>query len=127
VDDYAVATSGTGVARVFREKKLAPKTARRRWALRLAGADRNLRRHPGQFLGELTGGACPKARWQDISEEFSHLMLSRATRNWRRALRPPAPAKPRARSSPEVAAPGVGEEVVLPKARAKCAPRHGVR
>src|SRR6202051_355812 len=73
VDDYRVATSGTGVAEVFREKKLAESS--------LGGVGLSSQAPtdiygaiPANFWMELTA-ALPTARWQDISEEVSPLML----------------------------------------------------
>ena len=78
----------------------------------LAGADRNLRRHSRQFLGELTA-ALPKAQWEDISEEFSHLMLVKSDEEMAQVRYAARAAEAACRVIVEVAAPGVGEEVVF--------------
>src|SRR6266700_1771564 len=73
VADYRVATSGTGVAEVLREKHLAEGRLgvvglRSQAPTEMYGAI------PANFWMEL-GTALPKAQWEDISEEFSYLML----------------------------------------------------
>src|SRR5271157_1131156 len=73
VADYRVATSGTGVAEVVRDKKLADSR------LGVVGlASQALTEMygaiPANFWAEFTA-ALPKAKCEDISEEFSHLML----------------------------------------------------
>ena len=73
VDDYRVATSGTAVAEVLREKRLAESS------LGVVGLSSQAPTEiygaiPANFWMELTA-ALPQARWEDISEEFSHLML----------------------------------------------------
>jgi Xaa-Pro aminopeptidase len=73
VDDYHVATSGTAVAEVLREKRLDESS------LGVVGLSSQAPTEiygaiPANFWMELTA-AVPKARWEDISEEFSHLML----------------------------------------------------
>ena len=73
VDDYRVATSGTAVAEVFREKNLAEAS------LGVVGLSSQAPTEiygaiPANFWMEITA-ALPKARWEDISEEFSQLML----------------------------------------------------
>ena len=72
VEDYRVATSGAGVAEVLAEKHLAD--SKLGVVGSFAGADRDLWCHPGQFLGGAHHGAAQGAV-EDISEEFSHLML----------------------------------------------------
>src|SRR5215469_1738455 len=73
VDDYRVATSGMGVAEVLKEKRLGEAS------LGVVGLSSQAPTEiygaiPANFWIELTT-ALPKARWTDISEEFSHLML----------------------------------------------------
>src|ERR1700692_2283922 len=72
VDDYRVATSGTGVAEVLGEKRLAD------GSLGVVGLNSQAPTEiygaiPANFWAELTA-TVPKARWQDISEEVSPLM-----------------------------------------------------
>src|SRR6204780_2090689 len=71
VDDYRVATSGTGVGEVFAEKHLAEAS------LGVVGLSSQAPTEiygaiPANFWMELTA-ALPKGRWQDISQEFSPL------------------------------------------------------
>jgi hypothetical protein len=73
VSDYRVATSGTAVAEVFREKHLAEG---RIGVVGLAS------QAPTEIYGAIPANfwlgfttALPKARCEDISEEFSHMML----------------------------------------------------
>ena len=78
VDDYRVATSGMGVAEVFREKRLGEANLgvvglRSQAPTEIYGAI------PANFWEELTT-ALPKTRWTDISEEFSQLMLVKERR-----------------------------------------------
>ena len=73
VDDYRVATSGTAVAEVLREKRIAESS------LGVVGLSSQAPTEiygaiPANFWIELTT-ALPKARREDVSEEFSHLML----------------------------------------------------
>src|SRR5262249_45742715 len=73
VGDYRVASRGIGVAEVLREKRLAESRLgvvglKSQAPTEIYGAI------PANFWTELTE-ACPKAQWEDISEEFSFLML----------------------------------------------------
>jgi Xaa-Pro aminopeptidase len=123
VDDYRVATSGTGVAEVFREKKLAESS------LGVVGLSSQAPTEiygaiPANFWMELTA-ALPKARWQDISEEFSHLMLVKSDEELAQVRYAARAAEAACKVIAEVAAPGVGEEVVFAEGTAEML-RHGI-
>ena len=123
VDDYRVATSGTGVAEVFREKKLAESS------LGVVGLSSQAPTEiygaiPANFWMELTT-ALPKARWQDISEEFSHLMLVKSDEELAQVRYAARAAEAACKVIAEVAAPGVGEEVVFAEGTAEML-RHGI-
>ena len=118
VDDYRVATSGTGVAEVFGEKHLAE------GSLGVVGLSSQAPTEiygaiPANFWMELTA-ALPKARWQDISEEFSHLMLVKSDEEMAQVRYAARAAEAACKVIVEVAAPGVGEEVVFAEARPRC-------
>jgi Xaa-Pro dipeptidase len=117
VDDYRVATSGTGVAEVLSEKRLAESS------LGVVGLSSQAPTEiygaiPAQFWAELTA-ALPKARWQDISEEFSHLMLVKSDEELAQVRYAARAAEAACKVIAEVAAPGVGEEVVFASATAE--------
>jgi Xaa-Pro aminopeptidase len=123
VDDYRVATSGTGVAEVFREKYLAE------GSLGVVGLSSQAPTEiygaiPANFWMELTA-ALPKARWQDISEEFSHLMLVKSDEELAQVRYAARAAEAACKVIAEVAAPGVGEEVVFAEGTAEML-RHGI-
>ena len=123
VDDYRVATSGTGVAEVFREKHLAESS------LGVVGLSSQAPTEiygaiPANFWMELTT-ALPKARWQDISEEFSHLMLVKSDEELAQVRYAARAAEAACKVIAEVAAPGVGEEVVFAEGTAEML-RHGI-
>jgi Xaa-Pro aminopeptidase len=123
VDDYRVATSGTGVAEVFREKHLAE------GSLGVVGLSSQAPTEiygaiPANFWMELTA-ALPKARWQDISEEFSHLMLVKSDEELAQVRYAARAAEAACKVIAEVASPGVGEEVVFASATAEML-RHGI-
>src|SRR5580698_9978095 len=117
VDDYRVATSGTGVAEVFREKHLAESS------LGVVGLSSQAPTEiygaiPANFWMELTA-ALPKARWTDISEEFSHLMLVKSDEELAQVRYAARAAEAACKVIAEVAAPGIGEEVVFAEATAE--------
>jgi Xaa-Pro aminopeptidase len=123
VDDYRLATSGTGAAEVFREKKLAESS------LGVVGLSSQAPTEiygaiPANFWMELTV-ALPKARWQDISEEFSHLMLVKSDEELAQVRYAARAAEAACKVIAEVAAPGVGEEVVFASGTAEML-RHGI-
>jgi Xaa-Pro aminopeptidase len=123
VDDYRVATSGAGVAEVLREKHLAASNLgvvglRSQAPTEIYGAI------PANFWEELTT-ALPQARWEDISEEFSHLMLVKSDEEMAQVRYAARAAEAACRVIVEVAAPGVGEEVVFAEATREML-RHGI-
>jgi Xaa-Pro dipeptidase len=123
VDDYRVATSGVGVADVLREKHLAEAN------LGVVGLSSQAPTEiygaiPAQFWIELTT-ALPKARWQDISEEFSFLMLVKSDEELAQVRYAARAAEAACKVIAEVAAPGVGEEVVFAEGTAEML-RHGI-
>ena len=79
---------------------------------------------PANFWMELTA-ALPKARWQDISEEFSHLMLVKSDEELAQVRYAARAAEAACKVIAEVAAPGVGEEVVFAEGTAEML-RHGI-
>src|SRR5215469_9304777 len=114
VDDYRVGTSGTAVADVLREKHLAEAS------LGVVGLASQAPTEiygaiPANFWAELTA-ALPKARWQEISEEFSHLMLVKSEEEMAQVRYAARAAEAACAVIVEVAAPGVGEEVVFAEA-----------
>jgi len=114
VDDYRVATSGTAVAEVFREKRLAES---RLGVVGLASQapTEMYGAIPANFWAEFTA-ALPKARCEDISEEFSHLMLVKSEEELAQVRYAALAAEAACRVIAEVAAPGVGEEAVFAEA-----------
>jgi Xaa-Pro dipeptidase len=123
VDDYRVATSGTAVGEVFHEKKLAEAS------LGVVGLSSQAPTEiygaiPANFWMELTA-ALPKARWEDISEEFSHLMLVKSDEELAQIRYAARAAEAACKVIAEVTAPGVGEEVVFAEATREML-RHGI-
>jgi Xaa-Pro aminopeptidase len=123
VGDYRVATSGTGVADVFREKHLAESS------LGVVGLSSQAPTEiygaiPANFWSELTA-ALPQARWTDISEEFSYLMLVKSDEELAQVRYAARAAEAACKVIAEVAAPGVGEEVVFAEATCEML-RHGI-
>ena len=114
IPDYRVATSGTAVAEVLREKHLGEAS------LGVVGLASQAPTEiygaiPANFWAELTA-ALPKARWQEISEEFSHLMLVKSEEEMAQVRYAARAAEAACAVIVEVAAPGVGEEVVFAEA-----------
>jgi Xaa-Pro aminopeptidase len=123
VADYRVATSGAGVAEVMSEKHLAQSSLgvvglRSQAPTEIYGAI------PANFWEELTA-ALPNARFEDISEEFSHLMLVKSDEEMAQVRYAARAAEAACRVIVEVAAPGVGEEVVFAEATREML-RHGI-
>jgi Xaa-Pro dipeptidase len=111
VDDYRVATSGTSVALVIGEKHLAESRLgvvglRSQAPTEIYGAI------PANFWSEFTA-ALPKAHFDDVSEEFSHLMLVKSDEEMAQVRYAARAAEAACRAMIDVTAPGVGEEVIL--------------
>ncbi|MGD0024822.1 MAG: M24 family metallopeptidase [Xanthobacteraceae bacterium] len=123
VDDYRVATSGTAVAEVFREKHLA-ETSLGVVGLSSQAPTEIYGAIPANFWAELTA-ALPKARWEDISEEFSHLMLVKSDEELAQVRYAARAAEAACKVMAEIVAPGVGEEVVFAEASREML-RHGI-
>jgi Xaa-Pro aminopeptidase len=123
VDDYRVGTSGTAVAEVLREKRLAESSLgviglRSQAPTEIYGAI------PANFWMELTA-ALPQARWEDISEEFSHLMLVKSDEELAQVRYAARAAEAACRVLVELTAPGIGEEVLFAEATKEML-RHGI-
>ena len=123
VDDYRVATSGGAAAVVIGEKKLAQSR------LGVVGLSSQAPTEiygaiPANFWLELTA-ALPQARFQDISEEFSHLMLVKSDEEMAQVRYAARAAEAACRVIVEVTRPGVGEEVIFAEASREML-RHGI-
>jgi Xaa-Pro aminopeptidase len=123
VDDYRVAASGTAAAEVLREKRLGESS------LGVVGLSSQAPTEmygaiPANFWMELTA-ALPKARWQDISEEFSHLMLVKSDEELAQVRYAARAAEAACKAMVEVVVPGVGEEVAFAEATREML-RHGI-
>ncbi len=123
VDDYRVATSGAAVAEIFREKHLAETN------LGVVGLSSQAPTEvygaiPANFWAELTA-ALPKAQWEDISEEFSHLMLVKSDEELAQVRYAARAAEAACKVMAEIVAPGIGEEVVFAEATREML-RHGI-
>src|SRR5262249_27120451 len=119
---YRVATRGAGVAEVMREKRLGDGRLgvvglRSQAPTEIYGAI------PANFWEELTT-ALPKARWEDISEEFSHLMLVKSEEELAQVRYAARAAEAACKVLVEVTAHGVGEEEVIAEAEREML-RHG--
>jgi Xaa-Pro aminopeptidase len=114
VDDYRVATSGTAVAEIITEKRLAQSR------LGVVGLTSQAPTEiygaiPANFWHEFSA-ALPKARFDDISEEFSHLMLVKSDEEMAQVRYAARAAEAACRVMIEVAAPGIGEEILMAEA-----------
>ncbi len=123
VDDYRVATSGAGVAEVL-ARSISAESSLGVVGLRSQAPTEIYGAIPANFWMELTA-ALPKARWQDISEEFSHLMLVKSDEEMAQVRYAARAAEAACKVIVEVAAPGVGEEVVFAEATREML-RHGI-
>jgi Xaa-Pro aminopeptidase len=114
VNDYRVATTGTQVAEVIAEKHLAE------GRLGVVGlASQAPTEHygaiPANFWLQFTA-ALPKARIEDISEEFSHVMLVKSAEEMAQVRYAAKAAEAACKVVAEVTEPGVGEEVIFAEA-----------
>jgi Xaa-Pro dipeptidase len=123
IADYRVATTGTACAEIFVEKRLAQSR------LGVVGLSSQAPTEiygaiPANFWAELTA-ALPQARFEDISEEFSHLMLVKSDEEMAQIRYAARAAEAACRAIIDVAAPGVGEEMIMAVATAEIL-RHGI-
>src|SRR3974390_1779049 len=114
VSDYRVATSGDGVAEVFREKKLAEARVgvvglSSQAPTEIYGAI------PANFWTQFTA-ALPKAQCEDISEEFSHLMLVKSDEELAQVRYAARAAEAACKAVVEIVVPGIGEGGVFAEA-----------
>jgi Xaa-Pro dipeptidase len=114
VDDYRVATSGTATAEVITEKRLAQSR------LGVVGLSSQAPTEiygaiPANFWRELTA-ALPRASFEDISEEFSHVMLVKSDEEMAQIRYAAKAAEAGCRAVVDVTEPGVGEEVIFAEA-----------
>jgi len=114
VGDYRVATTGAAVAELFREKHLA--TSR----LGVVGLASQAPTEmygaiPAKFWSEFTA-ALPEAQCEDLSEEFSHLMLVKSEEELAQVRYAARAAEAACKVIAEIAAPGVGEETIFAEA-----------
>jgi len=114
VDDYRVATSGAAVAEVIKEKRLA-KSRIGVAGLRSQAPTEIYGAIPANFWLEFSA-ALPEARFEDVSEELSHLMLVKSDEEMAQVRYAAKAAEAACRAIVEVTAPGVGEEVVFAEA-----------
>ncbi len=123
VPDYRVATSGEAVADVFIEKGLA--TSRLGVVGLISQAPTEIYGGiPANFWAGFTS-AIPNARFEDISEEFSYLMLVKSDEEMAQVRYAAKAAEAACRAIIEIAAPGVGEEAIMAEATAAII-RHGI-
>ena len=114
VKDYRVATTGAHAAEVVREKGLAAERLgvvglRSSAPTELHGAV------PAAWWQEFTGALAGTA-FEDISEEFSHLMLVKSAEELAQVRYAAQAAEAACRVIAEIVEPGVGEEVVVAEA-----------
>ncbi|HKT18809.1 MAG TPA: M24 family metallopeptidase [Stellaceae bacterium] len=116
IEDQRVATSGQAVAEIVAEKRLAE------GKLAVVGLASQA---PTEIYGAIPAnfwtqfaGALPKARFEDISEEFSYLMLVKSAEELAQVRYAAAAAEAACKVVAELAAPGVGEEAIMAEATA---------
>jgi Xaa-Pro aminopeptidase len=114
VNDYRVATTGAQAAQVVREKGLAK--ARLGVVGLASSAPTELHGAiPATWWQEFSG-ALAGVEFDDISEEFSHLMLVKSAEELAQVRYAARAAEAACRVIAEVTAPGVGEELVFAEA-----------
>ena len=118
VQDYRVATSGTAVAEVMKEKRLGD------GRLGVVGLSSQAPTEiygaiPANFWTELTS-ALPKAQFEDVSEEFSHLMLVKSAEEMAQVRYARVPPRRRAASSSMSRRPVWARRSSSPKRRPRC-------
>ena len=116
IEDQRVATSGQAVAEIVIEKDLD-------------GAKLGVVGLTSQAPTEIYGGipatfwaqfvaALPQATFEDISEEFSYLMLTKSAEELAQVRYAAAAAEAACKAVAEIAGPGVGEETIMAEATA---------
>jgi len=114
VEDIRIAASGAQAADVVREKRLT------QGRLGVVGLSSQVPTEmygaiPAHFWNEFLG-ALPDLDYVDISEEFSHMMLVKSGEELAQMRYAARAAEAACRVIAEVAAPGVGEEVIFAEA-----------
>jgi Xaa-Pro aminopeptidase len=116
IEDMRVATSGQAVAEIVAEKNLDDAK------LGVVGLTSQAPTEtwggiPATFWAQFST-ALPQASFTDISEEFSTMMLTKSTEELAQVRYAAAAAEAACKVVAEVAAPGVGEEVIMAEATA---------
>jgi Xaa-Pro aminopeptidase len=116
IEDQRVATSGEAVAEIVTEKRLSGSK------LGVVGLTSQA---PTETYGAIPANfwtpfsaALPKARFEDISEEFSYLMLVKSAEELAQVRYAADAAEAACKAIAEIAAPGVGEETIMAEATA---------
>lgn len=114
IEDYRVATSGTAVAEIVAEKHLADAK------LGVVGLTSQAPTEiyggiPATFWAQFVA-ALPDASFEDISEEFSYLMLVKSAEELAQVRYAAAAAEAACGVIAEMAGPGVGEEAIMAEA-----------
>jgi len=114
IEDYRVAFSGAGAAKVIEEKGLAG--ARLGVVgLRSQAPTEHYGSIPAAFWMDLTA-AIPQAHFQDLSEEFSYLMLVKSAEEMAQVRYAAQAAEAACKVVAEITREGVGEEYVFAEA-----------
>ncbi len=116
IEDQRVATSGEAAAEIVAEKHLADSK------LGVVGLTSQAPTEtwggiPATFWAQFST-ALPHASFEDISEEFSHLMLVKSEEELAQVRYAAQAAEAACKAVAEVAGPGVGEEVIMAEATA---------
>jgi Xaa-Pro dipeptidase len=114
IEDQRVATSGQAAAEIVAEKHLAESK------IGVVGLTSQAPTEiyggiPATFWAQFST-ALPKATFEDISEEFSYLMLVKSEEELAQVRYAAQAAEAACKAIAEVAAPGVGEEVIMAEA-----------
>ncbi|MDB6000632.1 MAG: family metallopeptidase [Rhizobacter sp.] len=123
VNDYRVASSGTGVGELLKEMRLH-ESRLGVVGLRSQAPTEAYGAIPAAFWMDLTASAT-KAHFKDISEEFSHLMLVKSAEEMAQMRYAARAAEAACAVIAEVTRPGIGEEVVFAEATREML-RHGI-
>lgn len=123
IEDQRVAPNGAAVAELLREMRLLDAKIGV-VGLRSAAPTEVYGCIPAGFWLDLTAAA-PQARFQELSEQFSHLMLVKSAEELAQMRYAAAAAEAACVAIAEVAAEGVGEEQIMAEATAEIL-RHGI-